>query len=446
LKQTLFMIVLTFVGTAGVLVGGPFVAVATYYLFAVLRPQFLWQWALPPDVGWSSYVAGAAILGAIAKLVMNRQTNEQPHVTRRATWGHGAFVAFGVWLTLSYFTAYSRRTAEPWLFEYLKILTMFVVGAVVVARVRDVKTLYLLATGALVYIAYEVNFMYLTQGRLDIYRNGYGGLDNNGAGLMLAMGLPLVIYAWEAIPSWPRWIFAATVPLLLHAVLMTYSRGAMVALLAASPLILLRSRRRWQFLAMATAIALIVPVLAGKEIRNRFFTLQQYSSDDSANSRFASWNAAFRIANDYPVFGAGIRNSNLLSHEFGADMEGRAIHSQYLQTMADAGYPGLLLYLWALGSAFRATIRSRRALRDRTDIAALQVRSLLSGIEGALAVFCVGAAFLSIEVFELPYLLALMAIQLWVLTRSGAVVTAGERVIDTPTRPFPGPAFSAGGR
>jgi probable O-glycosylation ligase (exosortase A-associated) len=262
---------------------------------------------------------------------------------------------------------------------------------------------------------------------------------------MLAMGLPLTIYAWEAIKGWTRWIFAATVPLLLHAVLMTYSRGAMVSLLVASPVILLRSRRRWQFLAMAVAIASIIPILAGKEIRDRFFTLQKYSSDDSANSRFASWGAAIRIANQYPIFGAGLRNSNLLSYEFGADEEGRTIHSQYLQTLADTGYPGLLLYLTAIGSAFTATVRSRRALRRRTDPEALQMRSMLSGIEGSLVVFCVGGAFLSIEVFELPFLLGLLAIQLWVLARASVGIMAiaespaSASVLSGPNEPsFPG--------
>jgi probable O-glycosylation ligase (exosortase A-associated) len=433
-KQTILMIVLTVAGTLGVFVGGPFIGLAIYYLFAVLRPQFLWQWALPPDIGWSSYVAAAAILGAIGQLALNSRGNDAGAV-RRLAFGHAAYLAFGGWIIVTYFTATNREVAEPWLIEYLKILTMFGIGAIIVYRARQITILYLLATIALVYIAYEVNFLYLTERRLDIYRNGYGGLDNNGAGLMLAMGLPLTIYAWEAIKGWTRWIFAAGVPVLLHAVLMTYSRGAMVSLLAASPIILLRSRRRWQFLALAVMIASIVPILAGKEIRDRFFTLQKYSSDDSANSRFASWGAAIQIANEYPIFGAGLRNSNLLSYAFGADEEGRTIHSQYLQTLADMGYPGLALYLIAIGSAFTATIRSRRALRRRTDPEALRMRSMLSGIEGSLVVFCVGGAFLSIEVFELPYLLGLLAIQLWVLARSHdgvAAIAAAAAVAGSP--------------
>ncbi len=65
MKQLLAMVVLTLIGAVGVLRHGPFVAVAVYYLFAVLRPRVLWEWVLPPDYRWSYYVALAAIFGTL---------------------------------------------------------------------------------------------------------------------------------------------------------------------------------------------------------------------------------------------------------------------------------------------------------------------------------------------------------------------------------------------
>jgi hypothetical protein len=40
------------------------------------------------------------------------------------------------------------------------------------------------------------------------------------------------------------------------------------------------------------------------------------------------------------------------------------------------------------------------------------------GAEGALAVFVVGGAFLSLETFEPPYIVAMIAIQLWSIVRT----------------------------
>jgi len=427
-KQTLLMIVLTLIGTLGVFVQGPFIAVAIYYLFAVLRPQWLWEWALPSGVPWSEYVAIAAVLGLVGRPFTGAR--ERPPGLRRFTPQHAAMLAFALWVSITYFTAINAAAAWPWFLEYAKIFLMFALASLVVTSLREVRIIYLLATGSLVYIAYELNFLYFTAGRLDIYRNGYGGLDNNGAGLMIAMGLPMTIYAWEATKGWARWLFAAGVPLIIHAVLMSYSRGAMVSTLIVLPIILLRSRRRLEFAGMALLIALLTPVLAGREIRERFFSIQNYEEDTDANLRFRSWQAAFRIANEYPLFGAGIRNSNLLAYDYGADMEGRTIHSQYLQIMADSGYPAAIFYVLALAGAWVATQRARRAVRSRDDPEAHQIRSLAAGTEGALLVFCVGASFLSVEVFELPYIMVLLAIQLSVMATAGR--PAGARVPASP--------------
>src|SRR5436190_5652638 len=69
MKQFFFLILLTLIGTVGVFAVSPFWGVAVYYLFAVLRPQYLWQWALEPYVTlefpWSFYVAIATILAAL---------------------------------------------------------------------------------------------------------------------------------------------------------------------------------------------------------------------------------------------------------------------------------------------------------------------------------------------------------------------------------------------
>jgi probable O-glycosylation ligase (exosortase A-associated) len=263
----------------------------------------------------------------------------------------------------------------------------------------------------LIYIAYEINYLYVVNRYLAIWRRGYGGLDNNGAGLMLAMGIPLAIAAWEGTRRSWRWAYLAGVPLIVHAVLMSYSRGAMLALIGAMPFLVVRSRRRWQFAAAGALLALAVPVMAGNEIRQRFFSIDDYDVDASANSRMMSWKAAIGIANDNPVFGVGIRNSNLFSYEYGADRVGRTIHSQYFQILADSGYPALCLYLLSFAAFFWVTQRARGQLKRRDDPEASLVLSMITGVQGSMLVFAIGAVFLSLEVFELPYIVTLLGAQ-----------------------------------
>jgi probable O-glycosylation ligase (exosortase A-associated) len=410
------MIALTAFGAFGALFSAPFIGVAVYYFFAVLRPQFIWLWALPYGFPWSEIVAWATI-AATGWFLLTSPAPPRNAGYRRLSGPHKAFLAFGLWIGVTYVTSYDQYVAWPWLLEYLKIFLMFAIASLVIAHLRQVWQMYLACTGALIYIAYELNFMYLVNGKISIYHVGYGGLDNNGAGLMIAMGIPLALYAWQGSTKIWRWVFLAAIPLMLHAVLMSYSRGAMVALVVAAPLFVLRSPRKGPMVGIMLLMLALVPVLAGQEIRDEFFSVERYNSDESANSRFASWGAAIRMANDYPVFGVGIRNSGLFSLEYGADYAGRTIHSQYLQTLADGGYPALGLYLLALGSVYLAMKRTRRLLKGRTDLDARRAVSMMNGLECSLLIFCVGGAFLSLEVFELPYVVVLLGAQTSLLVR-----------------------------
>jgi probable O-glycosylation ligase (exosortase A-associated) len=412
MKQLILMIVLTAFGALGALFNGPFWGLTIYYLFAVLRPQYLWKWTLPTDIQWSFYVAIPTIAATVLHGIGFYYDPDEPAVKKRFVAGHIALLGFAIWLLISYALAYRPARSTPIVIEYSKIFTMVAISAFIVRQLWQIRLLFFLATLSLIYIAYEVNFLYLVNGYLGIYLNGYGGLDNNGAGLMLAMAVPASIFIWESHTKVWRWFFAAMVPVLVHAVLMTYSRGAMVSILVVSPLIFVRSRRKkWMTLGFV-ALAFIVPMLAGAEIRERFFSVEKYEEDKSAQSRFSSWAAGFAIAQDYPFFGIGPRNSPLVIHRYGGNAQGRVIHSQYLQLAADTGFVGLGWYLGILACSWFSLRGVRQATRGDLSEEGRRVHGLACALESSLAVFCVGALFLSLEVFELPYLLMMLSMQL----------------------------------
>lgn len=427
MNQTLFVAALTLLGTAGVFLVEPFLGVWVYYLFAVLRPQHMWEWALPADYNWSRYVALATMLALIAGVAKIRQSGHgRPQVFSTA---HKWMAGFGVWLLLCYLFAPFRNPAwtDVVALEYLKIFLMFFCATLLIGRLQQIWSLFVMIGIVLAYIAYEMNYLYLVNRLLTIATRGYAGLDNNGAALMLAMGVPVCLFLWEGMRRWYRWAFLAFIPVIIHAVLMSYSRGAMLSLVVASPLWLLRSRQRVRLgLIYGAVVVFLLPVLAGSEIKARFFSIEQHEVDDSVNSRRAAWSAAIQMANENPIFGLGLRCANLFSHQYGADVEGRTIHSQYLQIAADNGWVGLGFYLMVLGAAWSSLRRARRLLAGRDDEEARKARAMASGLEGSMAVFCVGAAFLSLEVVELPFLLLLLMMQLPLVT--GVV---------RPTEPLP---------
>lgn len=426
MKHFLIMMAVTVLGSAAA-IAVPFWGVMLYYGFATLRPQYLWEWSLSqaPQLRWSLTAGLVAIVATLVNL---------PTVLRSVRFNK-VFILMGVYamiMLMSMLTAFNPKIAEYWAQEYGKVFLMALVATLVIQRFWQVRAMGVMIALCLGYIAYEVNYLYFLEGgRLDIYHNGYGGLDNNGAGAMLVLGLPFAYFlATSPVGGWvkARRIFGVVLGLLiLHAVMMTFSRGAMLTAGVGLVWLLLHHRPRLQAAALAVLLSGAVMLMAGEEIRDRFASTADYETDTSAMSRFDSWAAASEIALAHPVLGTGIRNSNEYSQNYGADLAGRTIHNQYLQIAADSGIPAAGIYITMIGIGVFGLGRARRRCvmaqdrfengpepagpHDREELAARarDGASLCLGLQTALLMFSFSGMFLSVELVELPFLLLLLA-------------------------------------
>lgn len=422
------MVLMSSLGIAGGLVYAPFAPAAMYHFFAVLRPQFLWahdiERFVPADFPWSMFLAVSAIAAAIVWRVSYWVAPQRfPGVVLpRFNIGHVLMGVFAIWITASYLNAGFPEVSERFYADYRKIFIMFFATCLVMVTVRQIGFLYLLVTCALVFIAFEDNQLYYFHGRYNFRDRTFAGLDNNGAALLMAMGVPLCVYAWDGLRHWSRWFFPIGAVLIVHAVLISQSRGAMASVAVASMLFIVRCRNKGMMIVAYLVGAFIVLILAGSQIQDRFNTIFAADKDASAQNRRTTWRIAAQMASERPMLGYGVRNSSLYTHKYGADEEGRVIHSTYLQIAADSGFVGLATYIAFLGGAFycgiRACRRTHQTLRANPhDDQARWAYTAACGAEGALVVWACGAAFLSLETFEPPYILAMLAIQLWSIVR-----------------------------
>ncbi len=414
MKQLILLSLMTVFGAVGAL-QTPFWGVLLYYTLAVLRPQHLWEWALDGNIRWSLLAAMITLISFwlhLSRLISRSALNVMISL----------IVAYGLLVMLSTITAFNPQIAQGWAIEYAKILVIACVASVVIEHFWQIKLLALMIMLMLGYIAWEINFLYFFQGgRLNIFHYGYGGLDNNGAGLLLAMGIPFA-YCFALTPMrniwqwWPLIVCGTLGLVMMHAVMMTYSRGAMLASAVGITWVLIHHRPRWHAVGAAVALVLAVSVMAGPQIKERFLSTTNYKTDASAQSRFDSWAAAWTIAWENPVLGKGIRNSNQYTHNYGADKMGRTIHNQYLQIAADTGIPAATIYLFMLGYGmwnFRVSrMMCRDALQDADEDKKPTIQHasrICLACQGSLVIFIFDGMFLSLEMFETPWLLLVMA-------------------------------------
>lgn len=384
----------------------PFWGIFMYYGLAVLRPQYLWEWALPKGVRWSLYAAIVAIITTFLKTQSLRPKKVRPIFIFLVT-------IFGVLIFASYVNAIDKEIAAKAGWEYTKIVIMVLVSSLVIDNLRQIRYLALMIFWCFAYVAYELNSLYVVNGYLYIYHRGFGGFDNNGAALLIAMMIPFGYFFFYAERRWLRWVYLLAIILAIHVVMISYSRGAMLsATVAGIGMLLTTFRRRPIHTALiAVVFTLATLALAGPAVRERYLSIGEKFSDNSAQLRLRSWIAGWRIAKDYPMLGVGIRNSNLIIHDYGADKEGRTIHNLYIQIAADSGIPAAIVYILMILFSFYWLLKAAYMCRDYLDEDE-ELRwhhYICLACFWSLAIFSFGSVFLSCEMVELCYLIMLMA-------------------------------------
>jgi putative inorganic carbon (HCO3(-)) transporter len=203
----------------------------------------------------------------------------------------------------------------------------------------------------------------------------YSTLENpNLLGGFLLPTLPLAVVALLRWPGRPRRLFAvASLVLGLVALVLTYSRGAwmgMVAALATIALLLvLRRSRTWPplwrrlfplLLLVGGSAALVLLVAAVEPLRVRVLSLVAGREDSSNNFRINVWSAALEMIRDRPLLGIGPGNNafNMIYPLYQQPkFNALSAYSIPLEWAVEAGIPGLLagvgLFLCALRTGLR---------------------------------------------------------------------------------------------
>ncbi len=446
MKQLVFMLILTLAGMFGAVIH-PFYGVLLYYGLAFLRPQALWGWALPQGVRWSLIAALVTAGGIVLAL---------PRKTWRLRFNGVAvlILLFGLLVLVSVMLAQDPKLGQAWAVEYGKVFVMLIIASLVIDRLRHVHLIGGMILLCIGYIAWEMNARYVFEGSMDILTRGYAGFDNNGVGLLMAMGIPFA-YALARMlsPWWLRIACLGAGVLMINALMLSFSRGAMVSAVVGIGWLISQHRPRLHAAGFALICVLAVGILAGPQVRQRFLSIGNYHGDLSAQSRMSSWTAAWKMAWDHPWTGVGVRNSNHFGINYGSDHIGRTTHNQFLQTAADSGIPAMLVYLaicvwsmWRLQQVRRMTGNGRRGPEDdgphdAPPLAYDRSTAVIAlGIQGSLLTFMAGGLFLSLEVFELPWLLMVLAGALLPLVREThgkTLADASEKKTETRTRPAP---------
>jgi probable O-glycosylation ligase (exosortase A-associated) len=395
----------------------PMIGLFIYVAFATLRPQGIWGWA--GDLSGISLIVGVATLaGWLFKGFGSRQLGRGKGIVI-------ALVVFFVWAAFSAVQATNKDVAYDSLTTMAKFVMPFMIGVTILETEEHSRWMLWVIVLSMGYVGFEMNLAYLKG--YNLAGEGFAGMDNNCFGVALVStvgpGLALVMGAKK---WWERILGSVSVALMLHTILLTFSRGALVGLLVVGATAFVLMPKRPKYLAALALAAVLAVRFTGPQLAERYASAfaSEGDRDASAESRVDLWRDCFNLALSRPLFGVGPANFAVVSHELGWT-EGKQAHSVWMQTLAEAGFPGVaalfaffalaIVKLWPLA-------RMKQTPETRYTIA------VATGIITSIVGFMVAGQFVSLAGLEIPYY----------TTMVGVVLLKGEKhhpAIAVPVKP-----------
>lgn len=358
------------------------------------------------------------------------------------------FGAFILWAAVGSAIAPGAYFDSDRLSDYVKLWLIYLVAANVAQNRRQLNVL--IVTWLAIFALYPVrgtlfNFVF---GIGDFGRYAWNhsfSNPNDLAGLTLPiLALSVAVLQGSVKKGWIRFSALAGVIVLPALIVITQSRGGILALATVGLLILAQYRRQARGIAIAVLAAGVVFLAAPPEVWDRLgglakagdtTTLQEVDEEGSAEQRFEIWRVALAISAEHPVAGVGLGRYQEAHAEYAASSQfkptargRRDTHSMYLNILAETGFPGLLLYLSMVGAVLIRGHRLARRLKSPDLSASRQIATLSIGLIG----------FLQAGLFGTFHHVAFLYVYLGIIAAANEIL---ERKGESPS--FGAPAITA---
>ncbi|HYM32602.1 MAG TPA: putative O-glycosylation ligase, exosortase A system-associated [Candidatus Cybelea sp.] len=337
----------------------PHLGILVYYWISFMSPQqLLWE---------SSGIPWSKLLVAVTLLAIPFSAGRRKLPLNLVTL---TLVAFLSWCTVtSFFATYPALTWDIWA-DFAKIVLMTLVCVYMMGtRERLTAIIWTIVISLGYYTVKGGIFVLLTAGNYHVLGPpGSPFSETNGMARAAIMILPLMYYlALHSAQRYVRIGMYVAICMTVLAMVGTGSRGGFLGFLAAVLALFAYSRHKVRMLVGAAILVVASLVILPEERisgwTGRMETIESYQEDESAQSRFQSWQYAESVVEKSPIMGGGFGafrgNIGLTDDpDFALDA-----HSNYYQILGDQGYVGLALYLLlglaALGTQFQIFWRAR---------------------------------------------------------------------------------------
>jgi probable O-glycosylation ligase (exosortase A-associated) len=375
--------------------GRPYIGALMWVWISLMNPHRL-TWGMAYGFPFAMLTAATTVAGVF----VSNDRGRFP-AARETT----ILLLMAFWFTLTTMVALIPDGAWYKWNRVIKILIMTIVPLFLLQERNRLRLLLLVMAISIGYFSIKGGISsLLTGGRYRIFGPSQSFIsDNNALAVAELMVLPFMYFLARSEPrKWFRRGLYLAAPLTIISIVFSYSRGALLGLIAMVT-VLIVTGRRWGLAIAFVLLAGVGLAFVPSAWYERMSTIGSYKEDESAQSRFQSWSFAWNVATDRPLTGGGFRIFSkegfirYTSEEFAAF----EAHSIYFEVLGEHGFVGLGLFLMLLGSAFMTLRSLERRIKGRPSVA--WAKDYVIMLRLSVTSYAVGGAFLGLAYFDLYY-------------------------------------------
>jgi len=375
----------------------PFVygALVTFSVLYYFRPEdFI------PGLNYIPMARIAGGIGAIALAVgmMSGARAKVPHVVK-ILWLLLLQMALCVPFALWPGGAFSRVFES---FDKAVIVAMLI-GMTVVTTWELRKLLWIQVGAVAMVTVASILLRNFRDGRLEGIQKSI--LENpNDLAISIAISFPLGLAFMLHARGFRKVVWGIALLFMALGVVLTYSRSGLLALILSLTVCVweygIKGKRR--FIVVVTAVGLVIGLGAAMStahyrarVESIFLGNIEGSGDKgSLEARKALLKKSLMVAATHPLFGVGPGCFILVD-------EGWVVaHNSYTELAAEAGFPALFLFLWAVGASLKNIAQARKSTRYKDDP---EFRLFTQALWAGIVAYLAGACFASTEYNLYPY-------------------------------------------
>lgn len=420
--------------------------------FAFARPYIgalMWVWISlmnPHRLTWGpAYGFPFAMLTAVttvAGIFVSPERGRFP-AARETT----ILLLMAAWFTLTTTVALMPEAAWWKWDRVIKILIMTIVPLFILQERNRLRLLLLVMAASIGWFSVKGGISSLLHGgQYRIFGPKQSFIsDNNALAVAELMVLPFMWFLAKSEPrKWVRRALYISAPLTVISIVFSYSRGALLGLIAMITTLIVTGRR-WGLAIAFVCLAGVSLAFIPSAWYERMQTIGSYKQDESAQSRFQSWSFAWQVAMDRPITGGGFKIFSregfvrYTSEEFAAF----EAHSIYFEMLGEQGFVGLGLFLGLFASTFMTLSWVERKIKGRPHLAWAKDYAIMLRL--SVVSYAVSGAFLGLAYFDIYYdvIAAVILLKIVVqreLGQEAAAYRAARIAALAPPEPLPATA------